>query len=38
VADYRYLVFGKRDRCMVPTPDLEERFLAMDPPGTERGD
>jgi predicted DCC family thiol-disulfide oxidoreductase YuxK len=38
VADYRYLVFGKRDRCMVPTPDLEDRFLAMDPPGTERGD
>jgi predicted DCC family thiol-disulfide oxidoreductase YuxK len=27
VADHRYEVFGKRDRCMVPPPDVEDRFL-----------
>jgi predicted DCC family thiol-disulfide oxidoreductase YuxK len=27
VADYRYRVFGRRDQCMVPTPDLRDRFL-----------
>jgi predicted DCC family thiol-disulfide oxidoreductase YuxK len=31
VARYRYDVFGKRDQCMVPTPELSERFLASDP-------
>jgi predicted DCC family thiol-disulfide oxidoreductase YuxK len=31
VAEYRYLLFGKKDRCMVPTPDLRERFLDSDP-------
>lgn len=31
VATYRYVVFGKKDRCMVPTPELRERFLEMDP-------
>ena len=27
VANNRYRVFGKRDSCMVPTPEIEERFL-----------
>ncbi len=27
IARYRYSMFGKRDRCRVPTPDEEERFL-----------
>ena len=31
VASSRYAVFGKKDRCMVPTPDVQDRFLAVDP-------
>ena len=31
VAEYRYTVFGRQDRCMVPTPELRERFLETDP-------
>jgi predicted DCC family thiol-disulfide oxidoreductase YuxK len=27
VARNRYAWFGKRDACMVPTPDLRARFL-----------
>jgi len=27
VARHRYRWFGKRDACMVPTPELRERFL-----------
>ncbi len=27
IAKYRYSVFGKRNTCRVPTPDLKERFL-----------
>ncbi len=27
IASSRYKIFGKRDVCMVPTPELEERFL-----------
>ncbi len=27
VAKSRYRIFGKRDVCMVPTPELKERFL-----------
>jgi predicted DCC family thiol-disulfide oxidoreductase YuxK len=27
VAKSRYKIFGKRDACMVPTPDLQARFL-----------
>lgn len=27
VARSRYSVFGKRQECMIPTPDLESRFL-----------
>lgn len=27
VAKNRYKWFGKKDECMVPTPDLKERFL-----------
>lgn len=27
IARNRYRVFGKRDSCMVPTPDIQERFL-----------
>ena len=28
VARHRYRWFGKRDACMVPTPELEKRFLS----------
>ena len=27
VARYRYKWFGKRNECMVPTPELQARFL-----------
>ena len=27
VARYRYRWFGKKDSCMIPTPDLKSRFL-----------
>lgn len=27
-ASYRYSFFGKKDVCMVPTPDVRSRFLA----------
>jgi predicted DCC family thiol-disulfide oxidoreductase YuxK len=27
IARYRYRLFGKRDTCMVPTPELKRRFL-----------
>lgn len=36
VADRRYAWFGKRDSCLMPTPDIEARFLAGSPrPGSE---
>ena len=28
IAKYRYKWFGRREQCMVPTPELKERFLA----------
>lgn len=27
VAKYRYRWFGKKDQCMIPTPDLRAKFL-----------
>ncbi len=27
-AKYRYRLFGKTDVCMIPTPDVRERFIA----------
>jgi predicted DCC family thiol-disulfide oxidoreductase YuxK len=27
VAKYRYKIFGKRASCMIPTPDLQKKFL-----------
>jgi len=27
-ARYRYKLFGRQDACMMPTPDVRERFLA----------
>lgn len=27
VARYRYAWFGKKDQCMIPTPDLKAKFL-----------
>jgi predicted DCC family thiol-disulfide oxidoreductase YuxK len=27
VARYRYAVFGRKDQCLVPTPELRDRFL-----------
>jgi predicted DCC family thiol-disulfide oxidoreductase YuxK len=26
-AKYRYRLFGKKDVCMMPTPDIRERFI-----------
>lgn len=26
-AKYRYRLFGKKDMCMMPTPEVRERFL-----------
>ncbi|HBR58677.1 MAG TPA: thiol-disulfide oxidoreductase [Blastocatellia bacterium] len=26
-AKYRYRIFGKRDRCMIPTQEVRERFI-----------
>lgn len=26
-AKYRYKLFGKKDVCMIPTPEIKERFL-----------
>ncbi len=26
-AKYRYRLFGKKDVCMIPTPEIKERFL-----------
>ena len=30
VASSRYAVFGRKEQCMVPTPEVRDRFLAMD--------
>lgn len=30
VASSRYAVFGRKDQCMVPTPEVRDRFLEMD--------
>ena len=27
IARYRYRIFGKRESCMVPSPEIEQRFL-----------
>ena len=27
-AKYRYKLFGKQDACMIPTPEIRERFLS----------
>jgi predicted DCC family thiol-disulfide oxidoreductase YuxK len=27
IAKNRYTLFGKRDQCMIPTPDLKARFI-----------
>jgi predicted DCC family thiol-disulfide oxidoreductase YuxK len=27
IAKSRYKIFGKRDECMIPTPEIKERFL-----------
>ena len=27
ISQYRYKWFGKKDECMIPTPELRERFL-----------
>ncbi len=27
VARYRYRIFGKKDACLIPSPDLKKRFL-----------
>jgi len=29
VATHRYAVFGKKAQCMVPSPDVRERFIEM---------
>ncbi|MFC6722109.1 thiol-disulfide oxidoreductase DCC family protein [Halobacteriaceae archaeon SHR40] len=37
VADRRYGWFGKKEQCMMPTPDIRSRFLAGGP-GSTSGD
>lgn len=32
VANHRYDWFGRKDECMVPTPELRDRFLEYEPP------
>ncbi len=27
IAKRRYALFGKKDQCMIPTPELQERFI-----------
>jgi predicted DCC family thiol-disulfide oxidoreductase YuxK len=27
IASHRYGMFGRKDSCMIPTPDLKERFI-----------
>jgi len=27
ISKYRYRIFGKKDQCMVPTPELKNRFI-----------
>lgn len=34
VAAHRYQVFGKRDQCMVPPPDVDQRFIEGSPTGS----
>jgi predicted DCC family thiol-disulfide oxidoreductase YuxK len=29
VARYRYRLFGRKDQCMVPTPELSSKFLGV---------
>jgi len=29
VASHRYAVFGKKAQCMIPSPDVRERFIEM---------
>ena len=29
VATNRYRIFGKKDSCMIPTPELKERFIEL---------
>jgi predicted DCC family thiol-disulfide oxidoreductase YuxK len=36
VAARRYRWFGRRETCMMPTPDLARRFLGRDTAATER--
>lgn|SRR5690606_25882031 len=28
IAKYRYKIWGKKDACMIPTPEIKQRFLA----------
>ncbi len=28
IAKWRYKIFGKRDVCMIPSPEIEQRFLS----------
>jgi predicted DCC family thiol-disulfide oxidoreductase YuxK len=36
IARNRYRVFGRRDSCRVPTPDIHSRFFSDDAPGASR--
>ena len=35
IARNRYRVFGRRETCLVPTPDVVRRFIADDPAASE---
>ena len=38
VASHRYAIFGRKAQCMVPTPEVRERFVEMNAMGAESND
>jgi len=38
VGSHRYAIFGKKAQCMVPTPEVRDRFIEMDAPTAESDD
>ena len=37
IARNRYRLFGRRDACLVPTPEIRSRFISDDPPARRPG-
>ncbi|WP_123537750.1 thiol-disulfide oxidoreductase DCC family protein [Halosimplex salinum] len=38
VGRHRYAIFGKKAQCMIPTPEIRDRFVEMDPMGAKSDD